>query len=233
MPPPPSATYERLRAFIAERMRMSPINQPLLLMELLGRRSHAPPAGHRPPDPGTSMVGKVHLQRHHPLRPRRLWIGGRHSRRLLRSSRAERRRARRAAATVPPAPRCLPNAARRGGDLFAHPEACGFGHRSRHRSPISGSVKYRVLTRARGSCECCGAWLLLSRSRTSGPWRWITSSRRRSLPRSGGTRAAQATSATCRHSASPMPIQVRCFQRRGSWRPCRAITRISVPCSRK
>jgi hypothetical protein len=30
-----------------------------------------------------------------------------------------------------------------------------------------------------------------------------------------------------------MPIQVRCFQRRGSWRPCRAITRISVPCSRK
>jgi diadenosine tetraphosphate (Ap4A) HIT family hydrolase len=31
-----------------------------------------------------------------------------------------------------------------------------FAHRSRHRSPISGSVKYRVLTRARGRCECCG-----------------------------------------------------------------------------
>jgi diadenosine tetraphosphate (Ap4A) HIT family hydrolase len=30
-------------------------------------------------------------------------------------------------------------------------------HRSRHRNPISGSVKYRVLTRARGRCECCGA----------------------------------------------------------------------------
>ena len=59
----------------------------------------------------------------------------------------------------------------------------------------------------------------------NGPWRWITS-----CP---GTRAARTTSATCRHSASPMPIQVRCFQRRGSWRPCRAITRISVPCSRK
>jgi hypothetical protein len=27
----------------------------------------------------------------------------------------------------------------------------------RHRTPISGSVKYRVLTRARGRCECCGA----------------------------------------------------------------------------
>ena len=36
MPPPPSATYQRLRAFIAERMRMSPIDQPLMRLELLG-----------------------------------------------------------------------------------------------------------------------------------------------------------------------------------------------------
>ncbi len=39
MPPPPSATYERLREFIAERMRH--IYQLLMLMELLGRRSPA------------------------------------------------------------------------------------------------------------------------------------------------------------------------------------------------
>ncbi|QPN62024.1 HNH endonuclease [Synechococcus sp. CBW1004] len=39
--------------------------------------------------------------------------------------------------------------AQRGEEVFAH--------RSRHRSPISGSIKYRVLTRARGRCECCGA----------------------------------------------------------------------------
>jgi hypothetical protein len=58
---------------------------------------------------------------------------------------------------VPPAPRCFPNAARRGGELFAHAKACGFGHRSRHRTPISGSIKVRVLTRAKGRCECCGA----------------------------------------------------------------------------
>jgi ATP adenylyltransferase len=32
-----------------------------------------------------------------------------------------------------------------------------FAHRWRHRSPISGSVKYRVLTRAQGRCEYCGA----------------------------------------------------------------------------
>ena len=114
------------------------------------------------------MVGKVHLQRHHPLRPGRLRPCGRRRRRLLRSSRAEQRRylaegqrggatTRRAAAAVPPAPRCLPNAARRGGGLFAHAEACGFGHRSRHRTPVSGSIKVRVLTRAKGRCECCGA----------------------------------------------------------------------------
>jgi hypothetical protein len=42
MPPHPSPTYERLRHTIAERMRMSPIDQPLMLMELLGRRSPAP-----------------------------------------------------------------------------------------------------------------------------------------------------------------------------------------------
>ena len=32
-----------------------------------------------------------------------------------------------------------------------------FAHRSRHRTQISGSIKYRVLTRAKGRCECCGA----------------------------------------------------------------------------
>jgi hypothetical protein len=42
MPPPPSATYQRLRHTIAERMRMSHVYQPLMLMELLGRRSPAP-----------------------------------------------------------------------------------------------------------------------------------------------------------------------------------------------
>jgi ATP adenylyltransferase len=42
MRPPRSDAYERLRAYMAERMRMSPIDQPLMLMELLGRRSPAP-----------------------------------------------------------------------------------------------------------------------------------------------------------------------------------------------
>jgi hypothetical protein len=37
MPPPSSAAFLRLRDYIAERMRMSPIDQNLMLMELLGR----------------------------------------------------------------------------------------------------------------------------------------------------------------------------------------------------
>jgi hypothetical protein len=32
----PSAAFLRLRAYLAERMRMSPIGQPLMLLELLG-----------------------------------------------------------------------------------------------------------------------------------------------------------------------------------------------------
>jgi hypothetical protein len=124
-----------------------------------------------PPPSSQSAIGpcpRCSPERHHQQRTARLRPGGRRSRRLLRSSRAEQRRylaagqrggatTRGTAAAVPPAPRCFPNAARRGGELFAHAKACGFGHRSRHRTPISGSIKVRVLTRAKGRCECCCA----------------------------------------------------------------------------
>jgi len=40
----------------------------------------------------------------------------------------------------------------RGEEVYCFAEAFGYAHRSRHRSPISGSVKYRVLTSARGRC---------------------------------------------------------------------------------
>jgi hypothetical protein len=36
MPPTPSPTYERLGDTIARRMRMSHVDQPLMLIELLG-----------------------------------------------------------------------------------------------------------------------------------------------------------------------------------------------------
>jgi len=46
-PQPPSPTYQRLRETIAKRMRMSHVDQPLMLMELLGhgfaRQQPAPP----------------------------------------------------------------------------------------------------------------------------------------------------------------------------------------------
>ena len=65
MPPTPSPTDERLRDTIAKRMRMSHVDQPLMLMELLGtdlpgnsqpgpraERSPADPGGRRDPDRG-------------------------------------------------------------------------------------------------------------------------------------------------------------------------------------
>ena len=42
MSPHASATYQRLREYIAERMRISHFYQPRMLMELLGRSSLAP-----------------------------------------------------------------------------------------------------------------------------------------------------------------------------------------------
>ena len=93
----------------------------------------SPIAGCGAPNP-PRLVGKVHLQRHHLLRPGRLRIGG-----------------------------------RRGGALIAHAEACDFGHPSRHRTPISGSIKDRVLTRARGRCECCGAGCCLANPAPASP----------------------------------------------------------------
>ena len=57
MPPTPSPTYERLHDFIARRMRMSHVDQPLMLMELMGHgwsgnSQPRPGAGRSPPDPG-------------------------------------------------------------------------------------------------------------------------------------------------------------------------------------
>ncbi len=137
----PSAAFLRLRAFFAERMRMSPIDQPLMPIELLGRHSPAPPsAGPGPPDPGKRMVGKVltgngitaYGDGHDSL------IGGDELSDGERDELLELCRQRLDAFRE-----------QRGEEVFAH--------RSRHRTPISGSVKNRVHRCARGRCECCGA----------------------------------------------------------------------------
>ena len=38
-----------------------------------------------------------------------------------------------------------------------------------HDSPIGGSIKYRVLTRTKGRCECCGAGCCLANPAPTGP----------------------------------------------------------------
>jgi len=161
MPPPPSATYQRLREYIAERMRMSHIYQPLMLMELLGRRSPAPAQ-----DVARRILGEDVTQiNYYTERVKRMvgkvltgngitrygngaysLIGGDE---LSDSERDELLQLCRQ--------RLDGFRAQRGEEVYCCAEACGYAHRSRHRTPISGSVKYRVLTRARGRCECCGA----------------------------------------------------------------------------
>jgi len=44
-----------------------------------------------------------------------------------------------------------------------------FAHRSRHRTPISGSIKVRVLTWAKGRCECWGAGCCLANPAPANP----------------------------------------------------------------
>jgi ATP adenylyltransferase len=61
-PIPPSATYQRLREYMAERMRMSHVHQPLMLM-IFGRHSQSPAGNVTKIDDYTKrvkqMVGKV------------------------------------------------------------------------------------------------------------------------------------------------------------------------------
>ena len=157
-------------------MRMSPIDQPLMLMELLGRTSPAPAQDVARRTLGEDvtqidyyakrvkrMVGKVLTGNGITAYGNGAYslIGGDALQQLCRQRLDAFRE-------------------QRGEEVFAH--------RSRHRSPISGSVKYRVLTRARGRCECCGAH-----------------EHQRALEEDHiipKTRAAPTPSATCRRSAS-------------------------------
>jgi len=141
MPPPPSATYQRLGAYIAKQMRMSPIDQPLMLMELLGRSSPAPAQAQ---DVARRILASGWWARF-TFNGITAYGNGAYS--LIGGD--ELSDAERDALQQLCRQRLDAFRKQRGEEVFAH--------RSRHRSPISGSVKYRVLTRARGRCECCGA----------------------------------------------------------------------------
>ncbi len=153
MATPRSDAFQRLRTYIAERMRMSHIYQPLMLMELLGRSSPAPAQ-----DVARRILGEDVTQiDYYTERVKRMvgkvltgngitaYVNGAYS--LIGGdelSDAERDELQQLCRQRLDAFR-----AQRGEDVFSH--------RSRNRTPISGSIKYRVLTRARGRCECCGA----------------------------------------------------------------------------
>lgn len=149
----PSASFLRLQEFVLHRMRMSHIYQPLMLLELLSRQgpTQVQDIARRILGEDTTqidyyiervkrMVGLVltrngirrYEQGHYEL------VGGDElsgeERELLMSLCRERLDRFRE---------------QRGNEVFAH--------RSRAREAVSGSIKYRVLTRARRRCECCGA----------------------------------------------------------------------------
>jgi len=149
----PSATYQRLRHYIAERMRMSHVYQPLMLMELLGRRSPAPAQ-----DVARRILGKDVTQIDYYTERVKRTVGkvltGNGITRCEKGSYAlvggeELSDGERDQLLELCRQRLDAFREQRGEEVFAH--------RSRHRTPISGSIKYRVLTRARGRCECCGA----------------------------------------------------------------------------
>ena len=149
----PSATYQRLRHYIAERMRMSHIYQPLMLMELLGRHSPAPAQ-----DIARRILGEDVTQIDYYTERVKRMVG-----KVL---------------TGNGITRCEKGTyALVGGDELSDPERdqllalCRqrldafreqrseeiFAHRTRHCMPISGSIKVRVHRCARGRCECRGA----------------------------------------------------------------------------
>jgi len=148
MPPPPSATYERLRHYIAERMRMSHVYQPLMLMELLGRRS---PASAQ--DVARRILGEDVTQiDYYTERVKRMVGKVLTGNGITRSEKGTYALVGGEELSDSERDKLLALCHQR---LDAFREQRGeevFAHRSRHRTPISGSVKDRVLTRARGRC---------------------------------------------------------------------------------
>lgn len=153
MEPARSSAYDRLAEYINRRMRMSHIYQPLMLMELLGRSSPAPAEdiARRILGEDSSqieyytervkrMVGRVltsnGITSHHGGAYR--LIGADDLSEIERDALLQLCRVKLDAFRL-----------KRGDEVFAH--------RSRHRTAISGSIRYRVFTRAKGRCECCGA----------------------------------------------------------------------------
>ena len=153
MEPAQSSSYDRLSDYIKRRMRMSHIYQPLMLMELLSRGSPAPAEdiARRILGEDSSQIG-YYTERVKRMVGRVLTSNGITSHAggiysligAVDLSEQERHALRQLCQEKLDAFR-----KRRGDEVFAH--------RSRHRTPISGSIRYRVFTRAKGRCECCGA----------------------------------------------------------------------------
>jgi len=139
MPPTPSSTYERLRDSIARRMRMSHLDQPLMLMELLGRRSPAPAQGVA----RRILVGG--------------WWAGFTFNGITRCEKGTYALVGGDELSDPERDQLLALCRQRLDAFREQRSEEIFAHRTRHCMPISGSIKVRVHRCARGRCECRGA----------------------------------------------------------------------------
>jgi ATP adenylyltransferase len=148
-----SAAYRHLAQYIRKRMRMSHIYQPLMMMELLGRSSPAPAE-----DIARRILGEDSSQIEYYTERVKRMVGRvltgngitNHSQGVYSLVNGEGLTDRERDQLLQLCREKLDAfRAKRGDDVFAH--------RSRHRTAISGSIRYRVFTRARGRCECCGA----------------------------------------------------------------------------
>ena len=157
MPPHPSPTYERLRQYIAERMRMSHIYQPLMLMELLGRRSPAPAQ-----DIARRILGEDVTQIEYTTERVTRLVGRvltgngitRYGDGLYTLIGAEELSDSERDALLQLCRQRLDGfREQRGEEVYCFAEAFGYAHRSRHRRPISGSVKVRIAIRHPGSAS--------------------------------------------------------------------------------
>ena len=147
---------------MAVGMRMSPIDQPLMPMELLGRRSPAPVQ-----DIASRILGST-------------WCAGftfngitaygdGHDSLISSEELSDAGTWPKASVAEPLRDQLLELCRQRLDAFREQREEEVFAHRCRHRSPISGSSNYRVHRCAQGRCECCGAGCCSANPAPAGP----------------------------------------------------------------
>ena len=146
-------TFQELKDFITTKMRMQHIYQPVMLIEILKKGGYASAKqiakailNHDPTQVDyyqevvKNMVGKV-LTSNHGITSK---MGDTYS--LIDAEKLTKAQIK----------ELISLCEGKIKDYDAKREGTQWEHRKRGRKPISGSIRYKVITRARGRCEACG-----------------------------------------------------------------------------